>query len=97
MQGYLQRVDSQQGLIFRDHVIELYAVLKRNILVLFDSKESGNVVGRVHMQIATLAPVRSTDNDCDFRLNSGLVELCLRAPSIGDKCQWHNALSDAIR
>ena len=49
------------------------------------------------MQISTLAPGKPSDNDCDIHINSGLVELWLRAPTIGDKCKWHDAISNAIK
>lgn len=74
-----------------------HARLAKNILVFLDSTDEGNVVGRVHLQVAMLAPVQRNDKDCDFRMNTGLSELWLRAPTIGYKVQWHNAISDAIR
>ena len=75
----------------------LYAKLTKNILVLHDGVEEGKVIGRLHMQVSMLVPAKPSDNDCDIRLNSGLVELRLRAPTIGEKCKWHNALSNAIK
>ena len=81
----------------RNSVTALFGKLTRNVLELHDGKEEGKVSGRVHMQISMLAPSKPSDDDCDIRIHSGLVELRLRLPSIGDKCKWHNALSDAIR
>ena len=96
MQGNLQRIDVQQGLLFRNNVTDLYARLNKNILELLE-KNYGEIVGRIHLQIASLTASKETDSDCDFRINSGLFEITLRAPSIGEKCKWHNALSDVIR
>lgn len=60
-------------------------------------QKDGKVLGKIHMEIAQLLPSKNGDKDSDLRLHSGLVELWLGAPSIKEKVQWHNAISDAIR
>ena len=98
MEGILKRYDIETGAIYDNTVTtSYYCRLNRHILILLDNKANGKVLGKIHMEIAQLLPAKDGDADCDLRLHSGLVELWMSAPSIKEKVQWHNAISDAIR
>jgi hypothetical protein len=52
-------------------------------------------MGKLHMAITKIESDESSKDDCEIKLNSGLVDVVLRAKNIKEKIDWKNALTKA--
>ena len=94
MQGYLLKYRFLEGTLFNSSQwVRNFFSLKNQILQFYDEKQKKSTFGQIHMAISMVLPEQPGDSDCDIRIDTGLVELRIRAMNIKDKIDWLNALN----
>jgi hypothetical protein len=92
MEGTLEVFDSvSKGMFKAGGWKKYFFILHHEILVFTDVSNTNQVVGKLHMSVSKLLNEDSTFIDCELRINSGLIDLRLKAASIQEKVNWKNA------
>jgi hypothetical protein len=93
MEGILEKFDSKEGGMFSAGVWRKYFfILHQDVLIFTDINERAKIVGKMHMQISKIIPEDQTSLDGEIRMNSGLIDVRLKASTIKEKINWKNAL-----
>lgn len=53
------------------------------------------IIGKLHLAVSRLIPDQQDQGECEIRLNSGLIDVWLKANTIKEKIQWKNAFNDS--
>lgn len=72
-----------------------FFTLTQDILSFADLNDKTQILGKIHMKISTILVDDGTFEDGELRLNSGLIDVRLKAASIKEKVNWKNALTKA--
>jgi phosphorylcholine metabolism protein LicD len=72
-----------------------FFILHQEVLIFTDINQRTKIIGKVHMQISKVHTEDQTFLDGEIRINSGLIDVRLKAPTIKEKINWKNAFSRA--
>jgi hypothetical protein len=95
MEGTLEKLDESKGGMFSGSSTwkPYYFILHEDVLMFTEVTSKHKILGKLHMQISKI--LRDEGSDLEIRLNSGLVDISLRAKNISEKVEWKNALAKA--
>jgi hypothetical protein len=94
MEGILEKWTTSEGGMFSGGVWKKYFfILHQQILMITDLNERTKIVGKIHMAVSKVLPEEKNDQQGEFKINSGLIEVRLKASTIKEKINWKNMLA----
>jgi hypothetical protein len=95
MEGTLDKLEDTKGGFFSASTIwkPYYFILHEEVLMFTEVSSKHLILGKIHLQISKI--LKDEGSDLEIRLNSGLVDITLRAKNISEKIEWKNALAHA--
>ena len=85
MEGTLEKFDESKSGIFYGSATwkPFYFILHEDVLMFTEAASNQKILGKIHMLISKI--LRDEGSDLEIRLNTGMVDISLRAKNISEK------------